>query len=213
MNFKVDNAEIERRILDAFPIDIREEVINVIKQLPSGKDRSFALSSDNIEQVHVLNSTIIIPCRIYFKKPDLYCFSPQLAEIPIINESDKTKYSIFYCIYSRDDNGYIRQSCLEKIIRLSDPWVPPFVLKLLSEYVIEIIEVVAANVDTLQPKLYSDFISNNLLFVTKMKERIISYWACFFMWKYPKFTDYPGFIVGETLGIWTKKDVRHVRGY
>lgn len=213
MTVKVDNAEIERRILNAFPMEIREEVIDVITQLPSGKDRSFALSSDNLEQVHVLNSAIIIPNRVYFKKPDLYNFAPQLVEIPSINGSDKTRFSIFNCIYSRDENGYIRQACLEKIIQLSDPWVPPFVLKLLSEYVIQIIDLIAVKVDNLQSELYADFINNNPYFVINMKKRIISYWACYFMGQYPKFTDSPGFIVGETLGIWTKKDVSHIKGY
>lgn len=204
---------MERRILNAFPVEIREDVINVIKFMLSGKDRSFALSSDDIEKVHVLNSTLSIPYRVYFKRPDIYYFSPPLTEIPIIEKSNISTYSIFNCIYSRDDNGFIRQACLERIILLSDPWVPPFVLKLLSEYVIEIIEVIAANVDKLNAELYAEFIRNNPFFITKMKKRIISYWACYFLHRYKTFTDFPGFIAGESLGIWTKKEVRRVRGY
>ena len=213
MNFKVENDEIERRILNAFPVEIREDVINVIKLIPSGKDRSFALSSDDIEKVHVLNSTLSIPYRIYFKRPDIYYFPPPISEIPTIDESNKTAYSIFNCIYSRDDNGYFRQACLERLIPLSDPWIPPFVLKLLSEYVIEIIEVIAASVEKLNFELYEMFIRNNPFFITKMKKRIISYWACYFIHQYKTFTDFPGFIAGESLGIWTRQEVRRVRGY
>ncbi len=47
---------------------------------------------------------------------------------------------------TRHSDGRIREECLRQIVAVDRPWVAPFVVQLLGEYVIKIVEVIAATI-------------------------------------------------------------------
>lgn len=46
----------------------------------------------------------------------------------------------------------------KKIIKLNDDWMIPYVIKLLGEYVIEILNVIYQNLENIDVRLYKEFI-------------------------------------------------------
>jgi hypothetical protein len=62
---------------------------------------------------------------------------------------------------TRYHNGLTREKHLTKIIALDDEWIPLFVVQLVGEYVIEILQVVGRNLDFLNRSLYRRFLLEN----------------------------------------------------
>jgi len=58
--------------------------------------------------------------------------------------------------------------------------VPPFVLKLLGEYVVEILFAIQSNVSALDASIYRRFVKENPEFMEKTRQRMISYWDCYY---------------------------------
>jgi hypothetical protein len=50
------------------------------------------------------------------------------------------------CIGSKHWDGYIREECVRGLAAVGRPWVVPFVVQLIGEYVVEIVEAAAATV-------------------------------------------------------------------
>lgn len=68
---------------------------------------------------------------------------------------------------------------MKAIVTLSLPWVPPFVIQLLGEYVIEIQSLIHKNIDVIMNPIYAQFINDNSEFISLTRQRIISYWNCY----------------------------------
>ena len=41
-------------------------------------------------------------------------------------------------------------------------------------------------------RLYGEFITRNPAFFARTERRVVSYWSCYYRWKYPVFGAYPG---------------------
>ncbi|WP_394814824.1 hypothetical protein [Streptomyces millisiae] len=87
--------------------------------------------------------------------------------------------AILHCLYSRHSDGRVRQRHLEQIVSSDEPWVVPFVVQLAGEYVLEILS-------------YGDFIARNPEFFARTERRMVSYWSCYYRWRFPVFGSYPG---------------------
>ncbi len=59
------------------------------------------------------------------------------------------------CLLTRHHNGYDRQSHLERIINSPNIWIPPFVVQLVGEYVIEILQIIDNNLRSLNTPAYA----------------------------------------------------------
>jgi hypothetical protein len=115
------------------------------------------------------------------------------------------------CIYSRHHNGFVRQRHLENLLAADDEWVVPFVLQLLGEYVLEIVQQLQSNLAKLAGPQFSNFTDENPEFVERTKSRIISYWNCYYHHLYHRFSEYPGFLVADWLGWWRPHDAHKIR--
>jgi hypothetical protein len=73
------------------------------------------------------------------------------------------------------------------------------VVLLAGEYVLEIIEVLAANLDRLQTEPYKRFVAQNPDFIALMRQRVISYWDCYYRATRPRLSEYAGTVVLEAL--------------
>ncbi|RDX35416.1 hypothetical protein DZA37_00025 [Kangiella sp. HD9-110m-PIT-SAG06] len=130
--------------------------------------------------VVVQGSTLSIPSRIYIEEGQLN--NP--VKLIRLNSLEK---EILYCFYSRHHDGYVREKCLRKIILSSNKFTAPYILQLLGEYVIEIIEVIYENRESLNQKNIVEYIRENPKHYEITRERVYSYWDCYYRRAYPKY--------------------------
>ena len=102
---------------------------------------------------------------------------------------------LLHCLFSRHHDGVERERCLRNIITSPEPWVVPFVVQLVGEYVLEIIEVVQANLTRLPAENYRAFLRENPAFVARTRARVTSYWDCYYRDRFRDPRSYPGFAV------------------
>ncbi|WP_421106260.1 hypothetical protein [Streptomyces sp. NEAU-S77] len=112
---------------------------------------------------------------------------------------------ILHCLYSRHGDGMVRQLHLERIVRSGEPWVVPFVVQLVGEYVVEILEAIRKGISDVatpgsaQWLLYGDFVARNASFFARTERRAVSYWSRYYRHEYPTFGTYPGCPILELL--------------
>ncbi|MFH9982220.1 hypothetical protein ACH4ND_23855 [Streptomyces sp. NPDC017179] len=131
---------------------------------------------------------VAIPYRIYQDEPSndavRWLTAPQ--------------WMILHCLYARHSDGLVRQRHLEQVVSSDEPWVMPYVVQLVGEYVLEILEAIQHGLCDLPSErsahrlLYGDFIARNPAFFATVERRVVSYWSCYYRWKFPVFGTYPG---------------------
>lgn len=168
-------------MIEAFPTLLSGELKPLI-QLPP---MYLAKIGGSTYKVNIKNEVLQIPYRIHLDESILKEMD-RLSELQII---------ILRCYFTRHHNGYVREHCLRRIISSQEPWVIPFVIQLLGEYVGKIIEVIRDNVHNLNEDLYKSFLIENPAFYELTKKRVMSYWDCYYRNHYPEKTGYAGFDV------------------
>lgn len=106
---------------------------------------------------------------------------------------------IHICLNSRHHCGFTRQDYLKQLLKINHPCVVPFVLQLISEYVVEIIQDILNSWQHLSHNDYSSFLMENQRYFATLKRRVISYWDCYYRWDYPDIKQYPGYLLSEKL--------------
>ncbi|MGC4811185.1 hypothetical protein ACLQ29_11730 [Micromonospora sp. DT228] len=147
-------------------------------------------------RVLVDGEPVLIPYRIYSDEPSV------AAEAAL----SATQRAVLDCLYTRHHDGRVRQRRLERVVGLIQPWVAPFLVQLVGEYVDEILlvirrvltpEMVVPNSPT--DSVYGRFAAENPAFVALTGERVASYWDCYHRRRYPTLIDYPGHAVMAAL--------------
>ena len=70
--------------------------------------------------------------------------------------------------------------------------VAPYIIQLIGEYVVEILQIVRHHLKELDREIYSDFLAANGEYYEKTRQRVRSYWNCYYRWQYSKWDDYVG---------------------
>ena len=99
------------------------------------------------------------------------------------------------CLLTRHHSGFVRERYLPSLLSCDHPWVTPFVVSLVGEYVIEIIRLIRDDIHRLDPTIYRDFLMRNPAFHKMTKERVMSYWNCYHSGESKE--DYAGFQILE----------------
>jgi hypothetical protein len=177
-----DNIEI---VKNAFPSHLKDEIDAIIKAI-------------NIEkEVHL---SMILPFEIIIDNEKLCIPGRHLFyDIDLPEKLTTLQKEILYCFYTRHGDGHIREKYLRKIISSNHKWVTPYVIALLGEYVIEILQVIFENLDRIKIDDYMEIIEDNPAFYALTKERVISYWDYYYRWKYKLKKDYVGFKILDYL--------------
>ena len=102
---------------------------------------------------------------------------------------------ILFCIFSRHYDGHVRERALRQMIRSSKEWGIPFVVQPVGEYVIEIHRVVQDALPFLNTAQYAAFIRENPDYFERTRQRVESYWNCYYRWVYSDRANYPAFEV------------------
>jgi hypothetical protein len=166
-------------LLRAFPMALRDDVTAVARVMP----RPGHPAAMRRERVLVHGETVEIPYRIY---------NPEPPADPVERMSERQKL-IVGCVYSRHHDGHVRERHCAHIVESTEPWVVPFVVQLLGEYVVEIcariLSRLAARSSFASPG-YREFVRANGEFIALTEQRAISYWSCYYRDRYAR-REYP----------------------
>jgi len=176
-------------LMNSFPASVREE----IKAIEGSIDLSAKYQSYQPFEISVEMNALVIPMRIYTNES-------QLDELRGLSEIQK---EIIYCYFSRHCDGFVRARCLKGIIQSNNLFVIPYIVQLLGEYVIEIIEFIYENREQINSSNLIAYINENPRHYEVTRQRVYSYWDCFYRGEYPKYKprvkfkgkdyrDYPG---------------------
>ena len=172
--------KISQPFLKMFPESLHDDVRIVTNLLPAD---TYLLHKDKPAIVIVDTHEIYIYSRIY---------KPELEESKISNLT-QTQKLILSCIYTRHHDGFIREKYVKNILADQRSWTIPFTVKLLGEYVVEMIILIKQSlVDSDSKELYKDFIAHNPIFWEITKARIVSYWNTYYRNSFVDKETYPG---------------------
>lgn len=180
----IDALSLET-LTKAFPESLRSEV-GVVSNLM----RSYKIGSHGLA-VMVGGQSLHIPYRVYYA-PDESLFAN-------LNDVQSVLYA---CMLTRNPDGYVRQSQVQRLAESSAPWVAPFVAQLCGEYVIELLSAVEANIPSMDHAVYGAFFRENPQFFRATRDRMISYWDCYYRSRYQRASDYVGFRLFDQFKKW-----------
>ncbi|PTX64109.1 hypothetical protein C8N46_101719 [Kordia periserrulae] len=179
------NSKEIPKFKSAFPRTLLVEIegiisnINITTKHVASRDFTIFLKGEKIE----------IPYRIYWEVSTL--------SEDTLNDIQKL---ILACILTRHHNGFIREENLNKLFSSDAYWTIPFIIQLTGEYVVEILEFIFENFDLLDKQNVLRFILENKSYWQKTKQRIASYWNCYYRYgKNSKKGNYVGFRLIEKI--------------
>jgi hypothetical protein len=156
-----DMTNSNSELANAFPTVVRKEALGMLARFPELPERAYS----DAFSVRVAGETVTIPVSVY-NDP---------ASIETLQLSGLQK-ELADCLLTRHHNGVVRQNYLERIICSENVWITPFVVQLIGEYVIEILNVIDSNLGNLNPSVYAQFVATNPEFMALTEQRVISYW-------------------------------------
>jgi hypothetical protein len=140
----------EQEVVRGFPAALRPEVETVVDLLPRPWHR---LGADG-HRVVVQGEALEIPVRIYTPEPPNLVACRRSAVVRLIAG----------CVHSRNSDGYVRQAARARILPSAEPWVVPYVIQLLGEYVAEISVLILEGLSaqsSFEWPAYRDFVAAN----------------------------------------------------
>jgi hypothetical protein len=179
------NAAPFSPLITAFPEALRSDVSVVADLIGGGK------ATDRGLPVVVRGELLNIPYRIYE--------DPDETRLACLNETQAIVYS---CLLTRHHDGHVRQRQVERLVASSEAWVAPFVMQLCGEYVMEILNVVEAHLPSMNQRTYGSFFRENPLFFQRTRDRMTSYWDCYYRWLNKREADYVGFRLFDRFREW-----------
>ena len=171
-------------VQDAFPSGLTTEAATVSRRLPL-----YTSTSPDAAAVTVAGELVQIPYRLYSRRgirPD------PSRDTPI-------EQLMLHCLGTRHHDGHARERHLRAIVRDLSPWVVPYVVALVGEYVIEIVQVVEQSLTDLtvdgsaQQLAYGSYLAANPRALQLTRSRVVSYWDCYFRPLHPSLADHPGY--------------------
>lgn len=172
----------KEELASAFPLVIRQDALAAISTL---SDNRFS-SRWQPFSLHLGLEVLSLPERIYYAPPLFQTLRFNALQTEILN-----------CLFTRHHDGFVRQARLARIIRSTNAWIPCFVVPLVGEYVVEILQVISENLSYFDKSIYAAFVRSNPEFMNLTEQRVISYWDRYY--RSIKKQDYPGFLILDFL--------------
>ncbi len=147
------------------------------RNIPRGK------SEDHCKWLLLEGETICFPRRIYYLD-DYDAIKDGLSPI---------QQFIYHCIFSRSNDGFIRQRHIREILSGDIPsWAMPYIVKVCDEYVMEILEDVYAALKDCDNAQLHQICERNWPTFLRSHDRMISYWNEFYRDRCYHYKDYVG---------------------
>jgi hypothetical protein len=180
--------------LRAFPMDVAPVVTKAAHKLPLAEfEQSRLITESNSRAWSTLvasGQAIEVPYRIY---------NEQLSARDW-DAATSVERTVLGCFYSRHHDGHVRQAVLPWLLDSAEPFVAPFVVQLLGEYVLEIVADIAERIErdfvngSCLLEALSQFARENPAFVTLTEARARSFWAEYYRREFVWVRDYPALI-------------------
>lgn len=170
-----------------FPAALQQAALALLDVYPAA---GFASAIHRGFTVSVQGELLSAPGRIYCKPGDLHA---------AIAQSSGEVRLLAFSLGTRHSDGRIREECLRQIVAVDQPWLAPFVVQLLGEYVIEIVEVIAADIHERGPERLAAFAQENPQFMATTRRRATSYWHCYHRGRFPALQAYPATVALDAI--------------
>jgi hypothetical protein len=182
-------------LTEAFPEDLRSRVRAVLDTtLQSGLSSS--RSPDDIGVLTLNGQQLRIPARIYEQEPDW----------SRVQSLGLTEQLIVACVFTRHHDGHVRERALARVHAVHESWVAPFIIQLLGEYVIEVIERAASLIQGPVNPAFAIFVQENPRFLELTTARATSYWNEYYRRRFRRREEYPAFPALTTLLKWRSSE-------
>lgn len=122
----------------AFPKSLRDDALQAASALPPP-----SWKYNEHFSVRVDNENVSIPYRIYH--------DPAFIDTARLTTGQT---ELLDCLLTRHHSGFVREKHLARIICCHHDWIPPFVVQLVGEYVIQILHVIQTNLCNLDTHCY-----------------------------------------------------------
>lgn len=137
--------------------------------------------------VKVRGELLHAPYRVYYDERNLQ---------QCIQKSSGPAQWLALCLGCCHASGHVREACLRQLLQAeaarSEDWVVSFVIRLSSDYVRQIAELLADHIPQLSKQSYGCFAAENPDFITLRKQQVASYWDCYHRAHYPRLRQHPG---------------------
>ena len=160
------------RYQPVFPVALQPAASPLLRALPAAELAPAVQGFKVLVRGEVLSS----PDRVYYLPNDL---------LSLIATSTGDTRTLALSLETRHRDGHILEECLRQLVAVDRPWVVPFVVQLVGEYVIEIVEAIAAAIHAANAAQFSDFVLKNPMFMATTRRRATSYWDCYHRSRFP----------------------------
>ena len=116
-----------------------------------------------------------------------------------VDELSSTQQLVLACTSTRFHDGHVREMALRRLLPPAEAFVAPFIVQLVGEYVVEIVEMILDHVDELRTPEFRRFVEENQPFLARTRQRATSYWDCYYRGRWLRRVDYPGLRVLDAL--------------
>jgi len=96
------------------------------------------------------------------------------------------------CLETRSSDGFERQRAVRALLADVRPWTAPFIVALIGEYVIEILEDVHAALPSIDAAALAAVLADNPAYWRLTRQRVASYWNFYYRARFRR-SDYVGF--------------------
>ncbi len=111
---------------------------------------------------------VLIPAGLRFASEEL-----QLTD-------DNAAFPFARALQTRSNDGFERQRAARYLMRDLQPWGAPFVVALIGEYIVEILDDIAAALTPDSASTLGNFIVDNEAYWQTTKQRVSSYWNVYY---------------------------------
>lgn len=118
--------------------------------------------------VQAEGQSVLIPARLDFASDRLR-----------LTESDEV-WHLARALQTRSNDGFERQRAARDLLEDLQPWAAPFIVALIGEYIVEILDDVAAALTPEATRTLADFIRRNEAYWNTTKRRVASYWDVYY---------------------------------
>jgi hypothetical protein len=186
-----------KNIENSFFKDEINAIREVLKMLRYNRDD---IEIQFMNEVKWNDEVIKIPYRIYFEELGLSEF----------NDLYPDEKSVYMKLYTRHYDGHVRMKMVANLVKEKIPNSEVYIFTCFSDYVVEIPIIANALIDQDLQRGIKKISLNNPVYSKLIKSRLISYWACYYRYKYPIFTQYPGYALINKCEAWNDGEIRNL---
>jgi hypothetical protein len=118
--------------------------------------------------VKVEGERVLIPARLHFASEAL----------PLIQSDDA--WRLARALQTRSNDGFERQRAARDLLADLQPWSAPFIVALIGEYIVQILDDIAAALTPENARMLGTFIAQNQSYWGTTKRRVTSYWNAYY---------------------------------